>query len=70
MFAKIIVALMLIAILASLASGLYFMMKDNDDSDRMVKALTWRIALSVSLFIFLMAGYYFGWFQPNSQLPY
>jgi FtsH-binding integral membrane protein len=70
MFAKIIVALVLIAILASLASGLYFMMKDNDDSDRMVKALTWRIALSVSLFIFLMAGYYFGWFQPNSQLPY
>jgi hypothetical protein len=70
MFAKIIVVLVLIAIVASLASGLYFMMKDNDDSDRMVKALTWRIALSVSLFIFLMAGYYFGWFQPNSRLPY
>jgi uncharacterized protein YneF (UPF0154 family) len=70
MFAKIIVVLVLIAILASLASGLYFMMKDNNDSDRMVKALTWRVALSVSLFIFLMAGYYFGWFQTNSRLPY
>ena len=67
---KLIVILVLIAILGSLASGLYFMMKDHDDSDRMVKALTVRIVLSVSLFGFLMAGYYFGWFQPNTRLPY
>jgi hypothetical protein len=70
MLSKIIVLLVLLAILVSLASGLYFMMKDDDESDRMVKALTWRIALSVTLFLFLMAGYYFGWFQPNAQLPY
>lgn len=62
---KLIVILVLIAILASLGSGLYFMMKDDGKSDRLVKALTWRIALSVSLFIFLMVGYYVGWFQPN-----
>jgi hypothetical protein len=70
MLGKIIVVTVLIAILVSLASGLYFLMKDGDDSDRMVKALTWRVALSVTLFLFLMAGYYFGWFQPNTQLPY
>lgn len=70
MLGKIIVVIVLIAILVSLASGLYFLMKDDDDSDRMVKALTWRVALSVTLFLFLMAGYYFGWFQPNTQLPY
>ena len=70
MLGKIIVVTVLIAILVSLASGLYFLMKDNDDSDLMVKALTWRVALSVTLFLFLMAGYYFGWFQPNTQLPY
>lgn len=70
MLGKIIVVAVLIAILVSLASGLYFLMKDDDDSDRMVKALTWRVALSVTLFLFLMAGYYFGWFQPNTQLPY
>jgi uncharacterized protein YneF (UPF0154 family) len=67
---KLIVILVLIAILGSLASGLYFMMRDHDDSDRMVKALTVRVVLSISLFIFLMAGYYFGWFQPNNRLPY
>lgn len=62
---KLIVILILIAILGSLGSGLFYMMKDHDDSDRMVKALTVRIALSIGLFAFLMFGYYVGWFQPN-----
>lgn len=62
---KIIVILVLIAILVSLGSGLFYMLKDNRDSSRMVKALSWRIGLSVGLFLFLMVGYYFGWFQPN-----
>ncbi|TNF92802.1 MAG: twin transmembrane helix small protein [Gammaproteobacteria bacterium] len=62
---KIIVILILIAILGSLGTGLFYMMKDSGDSDRMVKALTWRIALSLILFVFLIGGYYVGWFQPN-----
>jgi hypothetical protein len=31
----------------------------------MVKALTWRIALSVSLFVLLMLAYYRGWMHPQ-----
>jgi hypothetical protein len=62
---KVVVILILIAIIGSLGSGLFFMMKDSDGSDRMVKALTWRIALSLVLFAFLIGGYYLGWFQPN-----
>ena len=62
---KLIVIILLIAILGSLGSGLFFMMKDHDDSDRMAKALTVRIALSITLFAFLIVGYFFGWFQPN-----
>jgi FtsH-binding integral membrane protein len=50
----------LICILAFLFSALFFMFKDKGDSRRMVKALTWRVALSVSLFLLLMAGFYFG----------
>ena len=68
--AKIIVILVLITILATLGSGLYFLMKDDQDSERMLRALTIRVALSVSLFGFLMLGYYMGWFQPNTHLPY
>ena len=51
---------MLVLILASLASALVFLVRGRDDPRRMAKALTVRIALSVGLFLILMAGYYFG----------
>jgi len=51
---------MLVLILASLASALFFLVKGRDDPKRMAQALTVRIALSVGLFVVLMAGYYFG----------
>jgi len=51
---------MLVLILASLASAAVFMFRDRSNSKRMVKALALRVGLSVALFIFLMAGYYFG----------
>ena len=54
------VIFVLIGILASLFSALFFMFKDKGDSRRMVKALTLRVALSVSLFVLLMAAYFFG----------
>lgn len=57
---KILVILILVVILSSLASGLYYLMKDKGQSDRTVKALTVRIGLSVALFVLLMASYYFG----------
>ena len=50
----------LVCIVGSLFSALFFMFRDKDDSKRMVKALTLRVALSVTLFLLLMAGYYFG----------
>ena len=57
---RYVVIAMLVLILASLASALFFMIRGRDDPKRMAKALTVRIALSVGLFVMLMAGYYFG----------
>jgi Na+-driven multidrug efflux pump len=54
------VIFILICILASLFSALFFMFRDKGDSKRMVRALTLRVALSVVLFLVLMAGFYFG----------
>ena len=51
---------MLIAILASLASALWYMLRPGKDKTRMVKALSLRVGLSVALFLVLMAGYYLG----------
>jgi len=59
------VIFVLLAILGFLFSALFFMFKDKGDSRRMVKALTWRVALSVSLFLLLMAGFYFGVIDKN-----
>jgi hypothetical protein len=57
---KIAVILLLVAILASLGSALFFLVTDRDQSKRTVKALALRVGLSVGLFLMLMAGYYFG----------
>ena len=57
---KIIVLLFIFLILASLGSALYFMVKDKGTSHRTAKALTWRVALSLTLFALLMLGFHFG----------
>lgn len=58
---KIILLLFVVLILVSLGSALYYLLKDQGKSDRVVKALTVRIGLSMALFLSLMAAYYFGW---------
>jgi hypothetical protein len=57
---KIVVVLVLFVIIASLFSALYFLAKDKDGGERTVKALTLRIGLSITLFVLLLLGYYFG----------
>jgi hypothetical protein len=57
---KIIVLLFLLAIVASLGSALYYVVADRGGSKRTVRALAVRVGLSLTLFILLMAGYYFG----------
>ncbi len=56
---------MLIAIVASLGSAAVFMLRGRGDSRRMARALAWRVGLSVTLFVLLMAGYALGLFQPG-----
>ena len=51
---KIIAGILLLLILYSLGSALYYMYKDDGKSTRMVKMLSWRIGLSLFLFIIMM----------------
>ncbi len=51
---KIFAVLLLLLILYSLGSALYYMYKDEGKSTRMVKSLSWRIGLSLVLFIVMM----------------
>lgn len=57
---RIIVIVFLLLIVGSLASALYYLVKDKGQGDRTVRALTVRISLSLILFLMLMAAYYFG----------
>ena len=57
---KGLVVLMLLAIVGSLFSGLFFLYRDRGDGQRMARALTWRIGLSIALFLVLLAGFRFG----------
>jgi len=57
---RIIVILFIIVILASLGSALYYMVKDRGTTERTAKALTVRIALSITLFVLLLLGFHFG----------
>jgi hypothetical protein len=65
MLIKIVVILMLLLIFASLGSSLVFMIRDQGRGPRAVKALTVRIALSVSLFLLLMLAYATGLITPH-----
>jgi len=69
MITKIIVILFLFAIIGSLFSGLFYLMKDKGASERTVKALTVRVSLSVLLFILLMIGFATGLLQPHGAIP-
>jgi hypothetical protein len=57
---RVVVIIFLIAIIASLGSALYYMVKERNGDGRMARALALRVGLSVTLFLLLMAGYYFG----------
>lgn len=63
-FIRIIVILMLLMIVGSLFSALLFLYKDRGTGTRTARALTIRVALSITLFCMLMAGFYFGLIPP------
>jgi len=60
----IIIAMMLI-IAFTLGSGLFYLVRDQGQSNRTVKMLTWRIGLSISLFLLLFIAFAAGLIQPH-----
>ena len=57
---KIVVIILLLAVIVSLFSGLFFIYRDKGQSNRAVTALTIRIVLSILVFAILIGSYYFG----------
>lgn len=65
MLVKAVIIVMFLAIVGSLASGLVYLVKDKGQTDRTVKALTVRIALSVALFALLLVMFSMGLIDPH-----
>jgi competence protein ComGC len=66
---KIIIVVLLGLIVLSLAAGMYSMINDRGNTNRTVKMLTIRIALSIATFIFIFISFYMGWIQPHGVVP-
>jgi uncharacterized membrane protein len=62
---KIVVAVAFVLIIGSLASALFFLMRDKGRSNRTVQALATRVGLSITLFLLVLLSYKMGWIQPK-----
>ena len=62
---ELIVIVMFVAVLASLAVALVFLLRSRGSSRGVVNALTVRIGLSVLLFLLLMVAWYAGLIEPH-----
>ena len=60
---RIVVILIFVGILGSLASALFYLMRDKGASSKTVNALTHRIGISVVLFLFLLFAHWMGWIE-------
>ena len=62
---KILILACLLAIVASLGSALYHLVRDKGESQKMARALTVRVGLSVLLFVLLLIAWSQGLIEPN-----
>jgi hypothetical protein len=65
MLIKFIIVLLLLSVLYNLGAGLIYLVKDQGHSDRTLRALTRRIALSMGVFILVMVAFATGLITPN-----
>jgi Protein of unknown function (DUF2909) len=66
---KLILVALLLAIVASLFSGLFFLMKDDSRERRLLTALKVRVGLSIALLVFLALAFSQGWLKPHGLAP-
>jgi len=64
-----LVALAFVAIIASLGSALYFMLRDGQDgkakSNNMARALAFRVGFSILLFVCILVAWKLGYIHPT-----
>ena len=69
MITKTVIVFVFILIIASLGLALRYLLMDGERSPRTVKALTFRIGISIALFFLLLLGYQAGFLHPHGIKP-
>lgn len=64
---RVLVVLLVLAIVISLFSGLVSLYRDRGTGTRTVRRLTWRVGLSITLFVMLMLAFRFGFIAGYTQ---
>ena len=64
---KLIVIFLLLAVVGSLFSGLFFLYRDRGTGVRTAQALPLRIGLSILIFALLLIGFRLGWIPGYNQ---
>ena len=62
---KTLIIINLMLILISLFSGVFFLVRDDGKTNRIVTSLTIRVSLSVCLILLMITCYYTGNLVPN-----
>ena len=62
---RLLIIAALVAIVFSLGSAMFQLSSGKGDSSKMLKALTWRIGLSVGLFLVLLVAWRMGLIRPH-----
>jgi hypothetical protein len=62
---RLLVVAVLIAIIFMMGSALVQLARGTGDSGKLLRALTWRVGLSVGLFLLLLAAWWAGWIRPH-----
>lgn len=62
---KIVIAIAFILIVGSLASALFYLMRDKGKGNRTVKALAMRVGFSIALFALILIAHWLGYIQPT-----
>lgn len=66
---KALVLVLLLATVVALFRALSAMMRGEGGEGKTVKALAWRIGLSIAIFLFLLLSMYMGWVKPHGVNP-
>lgn len=65
MIIKILIGMAMVAILFTLFKSLYYLTTEKSDSKKTVNSLSWRIGLSIGLFVLIVTGILLGWIEPH-----